>query len=507
MAAEKNRVSPARSWRAEFYCAYRESRFKDARELYARFATPAEKADIVCLAAQANLFVDPGVALQLLIDLPVTKDSDRVERDSLLAETFARTKDFESADAYLDSAMQTALALKDEDLIASVGYRMMRRHLHDENPREARKALAITRRYHSVKARFLALLGEACILPLEARVLEQANCLIEILRSVDLEDPSTVTERAWATHLLSGLAWDLYIPDALPVVERQLGGALWPPDFNQDRFQSLRGLGWAKALQGDYFNAARHLKAASAFAGTTAWQAISACERARLARCVDEHRWSRAELDEAQQLAERVNWHDTNLEERLGLLLLADLFSTIDTARSSMYLATFRNLGEVNFPIFVRHDARVSAYAAYSTGVVELALGNRKRGLAELRRARPIFDCHGYEFRAARCLVEEYRATGNRDLLPLIDERLRNYRQSWLYRELRDVMEPPQISLPPMQKRVFDELCQGKSTAEIAQSLERSEYTISNHIKELFKAFDVKSRSALLAKAVKQGLI
>ncbi len=59
-----------------------------------------------------------------------------------------------------------------------------------------------------------------------------------------------------------------------------------------------------------------------------------------------------------------------------------------------------------------------------------------------------------------------------------------------------------------MQKRVFDEyFCQGQSTAEIAQTLGRSEFTVSNHIKEIFKTFNVKSRSALVAEALRQGLI
>jgi DNA-binding CsgD family transcriptional regulator len=37
--------------------------------------------------------------------------------------------------------------------------------------------------------------------------------------------------------------------------------------------------------------------------------------------------------------------------------------------------------------------------------------------------------------------------------------------------------------------------------------LGRSEYTVSNHTKEIFKTFGVKSRAALLAKAARQGLV
>ena len=162
---------------------------------------------------------------------------------------------------------------------------------------------------------------------------------------------------------------------------------------------------------------------------------MAACDRSYLARCFGEHRWSRVELDEAEQLAERADWHATLFEERMGLLSLAELFGDLDTARSAMYLARYQELGEIKSPLYYGPDARRTAFAQYSTGVVELALGNRKRGLAELREARKIFERFGYGFRVARCLISELRATGNRELLPLIEEKLRNYGQSWLTNE------------------------------------------------------------------------
>jgi DNA-binding CsgD family transcriptional regulator len=73
--------------------------------------------------------------------------------------------------------------------------------------------------------------------------------------------------------------------------------------------------------------------------------------------------------------------------------------------------------------------------------------------------------------------------------------------------QLRAKLDRPEIPLPPMQRKVFAEVCEGKSTAEIAQALDRSEYTISNHIKQIFKTFEVRSRSALVAEAVRRGLL
>jgi len=388
-----------------------------------------------------------------------------------------------------------------------VGYRSVRRHLQAEDPATARRALELARKGQSRKARIYALHAEALILSYEERVRDQADRLVELLRSIDPQTTDFINLRAWGTHNLAGLARELYLPDAVAEIERQLGGVAWPADFDHNRFQALKALAWAKALQGDYFNAFRHLKAASEVADTTAWKVVAGCDRAYLARAFGEHRWSRVELDEAEQLANGVDWHATLSEERMGLLLLAELFSEIDTARAAMYLARYRELGEVKSPLFFRHDARRKAFAQYSTGVVELGLGNKKRGLAELREARKVFERFGNDFRVARCLVDEYGATGDQELLPAIEEKLRNYRQSWLMTQLRTRLDRPEVPLPPMQRKVFAEICAGKSTAEIANVLERSEYTISNHIKQIFKTFEVRSRSALVAEAVRRGLL
>ena len=103
--------------------------------------------------------------------------------------------------------------------------------------------------------------------------------------------------------------------------------------------------------------------------------------------------------------------------------------------------------------------------------------------------------------------MDEYGATGDQELLPVIEEKLRNYRQSWLMTQLRTRLDRPEVPLPPMQRKVFAEVCAGKSTAEISHALGRSEYTISNHIKQIFKTFEVRSRSALVAEAVRRGMV
>ena len=327
---------------------------------------------------------------------------------------------------------------------------------------------------------------------------------MELLRSIDPQTTEFINLRAWGTHNLAALVRELYLPDAVAEIERQLGGVPWPADFDHNRFQALKALAWAKAMQGDYFNAFRHLKAASEAADTTAWKVVAGCDRAYLARAFGEHRWSRVELDEAEQLANGVDWHATLNEERIGLLLLAELFSEIDTARAAMYLAKYRELGEVKSPLFFRRDARRNAFAAIldrrrRTGPrqQEARLSRASRSTQGLRALRLRFSRRAVSGGRVRSHRRSRAASGYRGEAPQLSAELAD-----------DAATRATGSARGSASRCSGKCSPGsapsKSTAEISHALGRNEYTISNHIKQIFKTFEVRSRSALVAEAVRR---
>lgn len=508
---KRRQAGDGRTWVSQFQSAYDEGRFRDAALLYGERGSRSDPPRVLILAARANMHTDPATALRLLLGSADNrfKGQEQVQRNIFLAEAFARTQDFDSADDRLEEALAVARRLSDADSLASVGYRYVRRYLLAEDAASARAYLEMAQAGKSRTSHIYALFAESVILSYEERVREQADRLIELLRLLDPAKPEFFEVRSWSTHTLAALARELFIPQAISEVDRQLSGLPWPQDFAQNEFQALKALGWAKAIRGDYFNAFRHLKRASVVVDTTAWKVVAACDRSYLARRFGEQRWSRVELDEAEQLASMVDWHATVGEERTGLLLLAELFTAIDISRAAMYLAGYRELGNIKSPLYYRSDARIAAFSQYSTGIVELALGNKKRGLSEFRAAREVFERFGYNFRAAQCLLEEFRVTANDEVLSLAAEKLHNYSESWLAAELRSLGGRPasDIKLPPMQRRVFDEVCKGKSSAQIAETLARSEFTVSNHIKQIFKAFNVGSRAALIAEAARRGML
>ncbi len=485
------------------------ARFEQANDLLREIGETNDPATIL-LAGKLEVLRDSApAAIRLLSDRRFGRSRAEMERTLWLGAACSRVGEYEAADEYFEVAHALASRLGDLDALAEIAMRRGRRYAYAGELARAREQQQLALRSSTRAGKVEAQHFESFLYGLEGRYALQASGLVRLLEEMDPADEDLALHAAYATYTLAILARELDLPQALPVIERHLRGCAWPADLNVQRFQSLKALGWSYALRGDYFNAFRYLKKSMAFAPSPAWQTIATADRAYLARCLNEERWARQELSEAEELAEAVDWRTTRNEERIGLLLLAEMFATVDVGRAAQYMALFRDLGDLRVPMlqYGHDDTRLQAQADYSAGVTQLALGNSKAGIKLLRRSFESYDRIGYDWRAGRCALRLFEATGEIDQLHIAAEKLRRYPNSWLADELRKhgcgkSALPP---LPRMQQRVFEELCRGLSTAQIAKNLGRSEYTIKNHLKLIFKAFGVKSRAALIAQVSQRG--
>jgi DNA-binding CsgD family transcriptional regulator len=501
----KTQSGPGRAWIRKMAAQFESGRFLDAARTYDENvgASPAS----TIMRARIWLKSAPPKAIELLLQVGLGKDrAIEAERNMLLGVAYSRIREYDAADEFLDRAVR---ARPNPEIADEIRYHRVRRYLLEMRMEDARAELELLGKSKRPTTRLRVLHLESFIRSQEERYTEQATCLVELLRELDPQKEDHVEMRAWATHSLAALARELYVPDALPIIERQLEGVAWPEDFAINRFQALKAVGWARALQGDYFNGFRYLKRASQIAPNTAWNVVALADRAYLARCINEPRWSRQNLDEAELLASEVDWHATKNEERVGLLLLAELFAPLDAAKASQYLAQHSDLPILRSPlVHYRFDDRLVGIADYCTGIVQAAIGNTRLALKALQRSRVAFEKYGYDWRAGRTVLAIYNITKDASLLNAAAERLRHYKSSWLGDEMRRAsVVGRQVDLPPMQRRVFEGMCEGLTPAQIANRLDRAENTIRNHIKLVFKAFCVNSRPALLAEAARRGLM
>ena len=381
-------------WIAELSKLFDEGHYSTAADLYdvhARGSSPPVDASFLRARIYMRMPGEGYRAVALLNRLRTSKAGPEFARlQMFLGEAYAVTGDSRAADSHLDAAMKAAKTLKDADLVAAVAYRLGRRHaLTGNEPQVAREWLQIARQGQTTEARLGALHLESWILNREARSRDQARVLIELLRSLETRDPEHMEHRIRATQTLAALARELYIPEAVPVVERQLELVEWPSHFDIARFQTTKALAWSKALQGDYFNAFRFLKQSASVAPDPAWRTMAFCDRAYLARVRQQDLWFRQELSDAEESAALVDWESREDESIIALLLLAELLAPLNAAQASAYLARFHSISDIRNPrSLIRRDGRFEALVNYSAG----SRGPEARRSQTRRFAHPIRD-------------------------------------------------------------------------------------------------------------------
>lgn len=489
--------------------AYERASYKDAARTFDYFAGSAAPFDAALLRARIFLRDDeyPSV-IRLLTDRKGSGQTEPAQRAMLLGAANGEMAKFAAADEFFDEAERLARLKRDRDLQGEIAYYRTQRYLTEGKTETARELLALVQKARTPILRLRARYLESCVFAREGRYRKQADVLLDLLRKAESHGGEAAEIRADATQSLAVLAREMHVPGALAVVDAQLAGAAWPEDFAVQRFQALRAVGWCHALLGDYFNAFRYLKWSGEQPVGDAWRAVAACDRAYLARSNGEPLWTAQELAEAEDYAARADWQRARGEERTGLLLLAELFAPSDTSKAAFYLAQYDELSDSKSRHSQFHDdPRLAAIAGYSSGVVHLATGKRRLGIESLRKSLDGFKKYGYEWRAGRAALRLFEAMRDESYLDIAKEKLRHYMGSWLGKELHVMGDQRHAKLPPMQRKVFEAMCRGLSSKAIAKELGRSEFTVRNHIKLVFKTFGVNSRSQLLAEAARQDII
>jgi len=336
-------------------------------------------------------------------------------------------------------------------------------------------------------------------------VTEQGGTLLEALRFVRRQERPSVLHWAYVVSQISYLARELYSPSLREAAYEEVSKVPWTADISDTQFITLRAVGWCHALEGDYFNAFRRLKEAAQIAPSPAWRVMSLCDRSYLARCLGETRWAEQERSDARDLAATVNWKVLDGEERFALCLLAELFAETDGPLALAQIAEYRKAGRQFAPILASSDdRRVTALESYSLGVVQRSLGDSAEAIRLISVAYDIYDAIGYRWRAGRSAKALAQLTGEILWKERAATALGVYPRSWLIdeRARRPVQPLPGVELlTASQQAVYEQLVLGLSTRDIARQLNRSEFTIRNHVKAVFKALGVKSRASLVARA------
>jgi DNA-binding CsgD family transcriptional regulator len=344
---------------------------------------------------------------------------------------------------------------------------------------------------------------------------QQIPVLLRGLFDLRGSSESSVWVQCSLLHMLSEIVVEYWEPTLAAIVEEEAEAIQWHDEIADWQFFISRALSWWYALSGDSLGAFRYLKRAVAYPVRDALRVLNHADRAYLARAQGEVGWSRQEMTEAEELARGVSWElesDARDDASVALASLAELYASIDVARSSEYLARFQQFRRHMSPANTRrHDRTDEAFVGSVRGVVTAALGRLGEATRTLNESYQIYDEIGYDWRAGKVALALASVTSDPNYLELARVKLKRYQKSWLnssYREEADRLGFAGVvagaKLTTTQWRVFRLWVDGYSLGEVAAHLGRSVNTVRNHVSAIYAAFDVHSRQELQALAGKR---
>lgn len=482
-----------------------------AKRLTALLEAAPNLADAALLLARVELRLgNPSEALSVLTrHARNAKRSAKAEAATLKAVAFARLGDTDSSRAQFRSA--ESLLAEGDELRAELTYHMAASEWMERRLDRASKLLDRIPESRSANLDLHIAITRGAIASASENLPAQGAILLDALRRVrgavaDVE----VYLYAMLVTQVAALAVELPSTELRDAALSNIDGVAWTDDISDLHFHAVRAIAWRHALEGDEFNAFRRLKEALAAARSDAWRVAALTDRAYLAAALGERRWAAQELRDAHELASTIDWNAVAGEEKLALPVLAELFAGRDPSVAIGYVTTFTNVGK-NYPRILssRRDRRVEALEAYSLGKVQLALGERAEAKRLLTSAWSIYDRLGIQWRAARAALALAEVDDSQPWRDRATQALSAYSRSWLARGEGGAPSPV-LAVPPeaanltaAQRAVFELLLEGRGTDEIARALGRSTFTVRNHIKAIFKAYGVGSRSALIVKATR----
>jgi DNA-binding CsgD family transcriptional regulator/tetratricopeptide (TPR) repeat protein len=283
------------------------------------------------------------------------------------------------------------------------------------------------------------------------------------------------------------------------------------------RMQTIVWDAWLYAHDGDRFNAFRNARLAESAAPNDHWRVWALASRGAIANAFGDVDSAREHAAEAAELAARLDWDVTEGEERIGLLLLAEVLTATDPIAASSVLARYDGLASpMSADQVLSDDPRCRALEHHVRGLVLRSRGCGVDARKHLAAAYRLFrDCK-HLWRATLTLIEMDATTvaaGHRRDFYLETASLtirEHFPHSFLARRLgrwlKAYDDPIVAKLTPAPREVLRFLLDGWLPKEIATVKQLAEGTIRNHIGDLESAFGVHSIQELIVACYRRGL-
>jgi DNA-binding CsgD family transcriptional regulator len=509
----RSNLRTARDWFSEMRRLFDSAHYHGAAELYDEVIEDGERPtnDAILLRARIFLKIDNKRIVPFLLKAELQKPTQpqAARRAMYLGTGYARLGDYAEADKHFVKAKGV---FREGFALAELASHLTRRYADQRDFGPAEEWQKTSQLDRSLRGKIRSEHLVAYIHARREHYREQAESVIRVLDLIGNKREQFAEDWHVAVHTLSALARELHFPAAANRAKAEVDLDIdWSSGFSVHHFQSLKAVAWAQALAGDELSCLRYLRLAQHVDIGPVWRVILYLDRSFFATVVGEHQWAVNEFSAAEDLAEGIEWDETSGDERVALLLLAELASRHAPKRAPFYIARFNNLGKLRSHLHhFAFDDRLQAMAAYATGIVKVASGEAAVAEEPLRAAWSVFDRIGYDVRAGLAAIGLHRATGKGRWLALAEDKLERYPRSWLARSLAQIApaeaQSDGVALSKQQAIVVRLVCEGLSTEVMAERLGLSRNTVLNHLKVVYSKLGVNSRAGLVVEAMRRNL-
>jgi DNA-binding CsgD family transcriptional regulator/tetratricopeptide (TPR) repeat protein len=290
--------------------------------------------------------------------------------------------------------------------------------------------------------------------------------------------------------------------------ERHLTEIRWTSGVHRQHFNTLTCQRFVALLQGDLERAWRLALDAIYAAPSDALRAIAETNAAVVSTLVGDSFAARAHFAAGWGFIESISWSKADEEERVALTNFAIEAASVMPSEARSAVTRYRNItGALDARLALHGDRRMQAFEAMAAGRVSEVMGKVKDAVENYERSRQLWVALDYRMRAALVAHDQHRLTGDRRYLHDVDVALARAPQAWFGAPgFTQPRSPVLAQLTPAERTVLRHLLGGESTGAIATQLGRSPYTVHNHTRQIFAAFKVRTRAALLARCAEQGI-
>ena len=291
--------------------------------------------------------------------------------------------------------------------------------------------------------------------------------------------------------------------------EEHIGLLKWTPAMAGYRSITDLYRGRFALLSSNTEAAADHFESAITVAESAPQRGMAMIDMADLERNIGEpfaaHRWYRR----ANETLNGISWKNANADERMALLSLCHAASDIGDMSGSASLVRYLSVGEASGkPTAFDADPRTIAFELKARGHVAQLQGKTEDALAQFEKSYLAFKRLRMRYRSVSVAIELSRLGDKRFTFEIVDFE-RDFPASLLTRShqgasqsraqtvLTENDDAPHLG--PAERRVYALLCEGLSTAQIAEKLGKSVHTINNQTRRIFAKYNVRSRASLVA--------